>query len=332
MGTEMVGDEYIILEEGRGKLENRQAASHQLPRFIDLAVFNRLPSDYAFALSAFWILLHFGLFNVLWLVSSQAKNPITFIAYFTSGVAVASVWENWHWCRQSVKFSESVEHVQALLTRFGADAVFVVCIFLCSPFRATQSGETRSFGNFLKWAGIPILTVIFLPLVCMQKPGVERRNLSRFLLENPIAKTLGYVSYTLCELLMRVHSLSNPFNSQSTPFRFADLFQHVALEFYGHIIAENAANGRTYPQSAQEYGALYLQQWYHLQPPGLQTCGILTLICFCWLVQYFFQDVFVAGIYANILKLNSQRRTTEGDGGDRTRSNFSYSVLPCHLS
>jgi len=171
-----------------------------------------------------------------------------------------------------------------------------------------QSGEAMSFGNFLKWAGIPILLVVFLPLACGQKPGVERRNITRFVLENPFAQTLGYASYTLCECeYFFFHDDLSPqlIFSQSLPFSFphsADLFQHVALDFYGHIIAENASNGRAYPQNAEEYGVLYLKQWFHTQPPGLQTCGILTLIVFCCLVQYIVQDTFVAGLYARTLR------------------------------
>lgn len=77
-----------------------------------------------------------------------------------------------------------------------------------------------------------------------------------------------------------------------------DLFQHIFLDFYGHIIAENAINNRKYPQSAAEYGQLYLHQWFKDQPPGFQTLAILILVCICFLVQYWFQDRLVTALWS----------------------------------
>ena len=197
-------DRVILLEEGRAKTPSQIVSP--IPRLIDLVVYNRLPTKYALILAALWFVLFFGLFNVLWLRSTQAKNPITFISYFIAGVVVASVWENGHWCRSNQAGDSGtickclwMHKFQPLVDRFGADAILILCAFLCAPLPEMQSGDATSFGNFLKWAGIPILVVVFLPLVCGQKLGMERRNLSRFILENPFAQTLGYTSYTLCK-------------------------------------------------------------------------------------------------------------------------------------
>ena len=88
----------------------------------------------------------------------------------------------------------------------------------------------------------------------------------------------------------------------------ADLFQHIAFEFYGHIIANHASAGLAYPSGAEEYRDLYLRQWFAANvSPGLKTCAMLVLLVFCYLVQWLYQDVFVAWLYSRAMQAFASR-------------------------
>jgi hypothetical protein len=127
------------------------------------------------------------------------------------------VCENIHWCLCLYELNSSGSKDKAkeqqqrgsiwsgpfsLLRRFGADALLLLCAFLCAPWPVTQMVANdpleRSFGNFLKWAGLPFFVLLLLVALCLQEQGEERRNISRLVLTNPIARLLGYVSYTSC--------------------------------------------------------------------------------------------------------------------------------------
>ena len=107
-------------------------------------------------------------------------------------------------------------------------------------------------------------------------------NFSRFIIEHPVCQLLGYLSYTMY------------------------LFQHVAFEFYGHIIADHASSSPSspyynYPSSADQYNTEYAPQWFRNVNEGYQTLGVLVLVVFCYLVQKYFQDTFIAGLVTRFL-------------------------------
>jgi hypothetical protein len=111
------------------------------------------------------------------------------------------------------------------------------------------------------------------------------------------------------------HSLSSiplspyPFLTPSLPLiaTRADLFQHIAFEFYGHIIANNASAGLAYPSGAEEYRDLYLRRWFRYVSPGFKTCAMLVLLVFCYLVQWLYQDVFIAWLYSRVMQALASR-------------------------
>jgi hypothetical protein len=187
---------------------------------VELAKYNRLPPLPAACVAALLLLGHFGLFLIIWLCSRHSKAPITFIVYFTGGAAGAAVCENIHWCLSLNEFNNSSSGSPdkanqqqqqrgsvwsdsfSLLRRFGADALLLLCAFLCAPWPVTRALANdpleRSFGNFLKWAGMPFLGLLLVVTLCLQEVGEERRNISRLVFTNPISRLLGYVSYTSC--------------------------------------------------------------------------------------------------------------------------------------
>ena len=85
------------------------------------------------------------------------------------------------------------------------------------------------------------------------------------------------------------------------------MFQHVFVEFYGHIISNYHISGMAYPTTADEYRQWYLAQWFKYQPVGYQTGVILLLSVFCYVVQYLVQDTLVAFLYAKALQWSLAR-------------------------
>lgn len=179
--------------------------------WICRAIHRRLPRTSARVVALSLFTLHFGVFVWYWLGSSQSKVPTNFIAFFTAGHAAALVLENAHWCAHlqfAGKLPEAGGGTRLFVQRLGPDLILLGLILLCVPFPVTraQPGETQngsahqiSFGNFIKWAGMPALFVAFLVPLCLQEPGNGRKNLSRFIIDNPIARMLGYASYTSCK-------------------------------------------------------------------------------------------------------------------------------------
>ncbi len=88
----------------------------------------------------------------------------------------------------------------------------------------------------------------------------------------------------------------------------ADLFQNVAFEFYGHIIANlfskkhsRESNARPYiPRNGDEYSP-YMAAWFSRQHPGSQLFAGMCLVAWSWLVQRYFQDELVARLYTRFL-------------------------------
>ena len=85
------------------------------------------------------------------------------------------------------------ESVTEVCYRFTPDCILVVgVLFLCFLWG-------KGAIVFYRWAGLQIMTMIFMVLSMLQT-NRQRRNLSRFFLESPFLNVLGYASYPICKI------------------------------------------------------------------------------------------------------------------------------------
>lgn len=129
------------------------------------------------------------------------------------------------------------------------------------------------------YIGVVSVFLLYLPVSLLQTKEY-RNNISRFIFESPLLKFLGYLSYPLY------------------------IFQVVFIDFYYQIFIEDIRN-HEFPVVKEELGTFANPfNWMRKEPIGIKIGGISLLIAFCYLIQKYYQDVWVASLFASFLAKN----------------------------
>ena len=149
---------------------------------------------------------------------------------------------------------------------------------LCGFLMSTLGGLKNFKGQYyLQWLVVPYVLLAFIIISLLQDPEASR-NLSRLFLESSVMNFLGYISYTMY------------------------LFQAVVLTWYAPTISRSASS---HTNVFIRSGNLGDPAWFLNLNAGWRILAILILSVFCWLVQKYYQDMFVMWLYTKLSALRT---------------------------
>ena len=159
-----------------------------------------------------------------------------------------------------------------ILIRFLPDVCFFF-IFVMFSNAGVRRSWVSTFG--IRNVGIPYLTVLLILSLCFQLP--ERRwCLTRLFVENKLVRIIGYASYPIY------------------------LFQIVLLDFYFRMVYE-AINRKNVGRSPDN-GLYWQNEWFGQRLGWFKILGLIIVVSFGYLVQYYFQDGLVMRLWSGFVR------------------------------
>ena len=144
-----------------------------------------------------------------------------------------------------------------------------VGILLCFSTVGDRSAWSTEYG--LRNICVPYLTIVLIMSLMLQTRST-RSCLTRFFLESQLVRTIGYASYPIY------------------------LLQQVLLNFYLRM-AYDAVLG--VPVSSNpSYGAFWENEWFGNRRPWWKLIGLVYVVGVGYLVQYYYQDRWIAGLWS----------------------------------
>lgn len=209
------------------------------------------------------------------------------IQVFLAGVATASLTETFYNSYTEGSgyyplfngFDEStiVGKIKSYLWWSLPDILIILsCIFIAPIGKL----NTIVAGKYLFSMGVISVFLLYIPISFL-RTGKYRNTISRFLLELPILRFLGYLSYVLY------------------------IVQVIFCDYYYQIIVDDI---RHHPHSIFDPSLYHYYHhplgWLRLQNIGIKLGGIAMLFIYAYIVQKFLQDGLVASLYTYFLTRN----------------------------
>ena len=274
-----------------------------------MVAYNRPCPSVATAIIFFWFVFLTFSFTLLWRYMGW-KTCFMYISYFVGGAAGASIVESTHWASWNrhlsvykwtpldlfpsessappeCQLSTDVEEGNPVPSKtrltyfkklaFGSwrhlpDAIIVLSIILLF----VDFPWSYQTARMITWIVMPQLMILFLIVVTLQR-GAAKVNFSRWILESSLLNFIGYLSYPICK--------SVPSRIDVSKLLFLDLIQRVVFDFYAPMLSRDVHEHRKFNRSSVVTQAGFL----------------LMLIAFCWLLQKYVQDTFVAWLYSSFI-------------------------------
>ena len=160
----------------------------------------------------------------------------------------------------------------AYLWRFFPDMMAVVFVVFL-----TTAGDLsyHPFQRTLEWTILPMMSIVYLIVATIQDDWA-RNNLSRWLLQTRLMNWFGYISYPM---FLFQKSLLNWWAPK--------IAECINLNKFAFFIGGNPAFGAD-PNEAT---------WFTNLNMGYRILLFIVLCCFCWLVQKYYQDMFVMWLF-----------------------------------
>ena len=191
--------------------------------------------------------------------------------------------------------SRTKERIALSLKVLGNASVcaIILLVTLSSPNRTNAQ-------TYYRFMVIPYLFSVSTLCVMLQPP-TDRGGLWRYLNESRVMNVLGYLSYPIY------------------------LLQQVMFNFYGRILFDDLKTGQ-FPVSDKTVNPLFFDagqfsgnDWFGDHPWWWKLLGLICLVIFCWPIQKYFQDTWVAKLASSFM-LRQARATTSHTAEERRYS------------